>query len=198
MYVECAVGEWTFPLSFIHPPTHPLLPSIQVLKRKKMYEQQRDQLAAQSFNVDQTNFALESVKVLVTHPPTHTSQLAHFPAGEFLHPYTYSREATTAHYSNHPPIHPPPPTKQDTITTVDAMKGAHKALKAEVKKVKIDDIEVRQTTHPSTRELLPTHASSFLFPPTHPHSQHIQHRIRTACASSIHPPTHPPTLGSHR
>jgi len=28
-----------------------------------MYEQQRDQLAAQSFNVDQTNFALESVKV---------------------------------------------------------------------------------------------------------------------------------------
>jgi hypothetical protein len=43
----------------------PSLPpsSRQVLKRKKMYEQQRDQLAAQSFNVDQTNFALDSVKV---------------------------------------------------------------------------------------------------------------------------------------
>ncbi|TFJ82334.1 hypothetical protein NSK_006344 [Nannochloropsis salina CCMP1776] len=65
--------------------------AIDVLKRKKMYEQQRDQLAAQSFNVDQTNFALDSVK--------------------------------------------------DTITTVDAMKGAHKALKVEAKKVKIDDIE---------------------------------------------------------
>jgi hypothetical protein len=32
---------------------------------------------------------------------------------------------------------------KDTLTTVDAMKGAHKALKTEVKKVKIDDIEVR-------------------------------------------------------
>lgn len=31
---------------------------------------------------------------------------------------------------------------KDTLTTVDAMKGAHKALKTEVKKVKIDDIEV--------------------------------------------------------
>lgn len=28
----------------------------QVLKRKKMYEAQRDQLAAQSFNVDQARF----------------------------------------------------------------------------------------------------------------------------------------------
>lgn len=33
---------------------------------------------------------------------------------------------------------------KDTLTTVDAMKGAHKALKAEVKKVKIDQIEVRR------------------------------------------------------
>lgn len=32
---------------------------------------------------------------------------------------------------------------KDTLTTVDAMKGAHKALKTEVKKVKIDEIEVR-------------------------------------------------------
>jgi hypothetical protein len=31
----------------------PLFTPGQVLKRKKMYEQQRDQLAAQSFNVEQ-------------------------------------------------------------------------------------------------------------------------------------------------
>ena len=33
-----------------------------VLKRKRMYEQQRDQLAGQAFNVEQTSFAIESVK----------------------------------------------------------------------------------------------------------------------------------------
>lgn len=32
---------------------HLLISTLQVLKRKKMYEAQRDQLAAQSFNVDQ-------------------------------------------------------------------------------------------------------------------------------------------------
>jgi len=84
-----------------------------------MFEQQRDQLAAQSFNVDQTNFALESVKVRLRH-------------------YSASR--------HHQPSYIPFSllTPQDTITTVDAMKGAHKALKTEVKKVKIDDIEVQR------------------------------------------------------
>lgn len=36
--------------------------AMQVLKRKKMYEQQRDQMSAQSFNLEQTNFALDTVK----------------------------------------------------------------------------------------------------------------------------------------
>jgi charged multivesicular body protein 5 len=36
--------------------------ALDTLKRKKMYEQQRDQLSAQSFNVAQTAFAIESVK----------------------------------------------------------------------------------------------------------------------------------------
>lgn len=36
--------------------------AMETLKRKKMYETQRDQLAAQSFNVDQTNFAISTVK----------------------------------------------------------------------------------------------------------------------------------------
>ncbi len=35
---------------FIYPVVHPAL---QTLKRKKMYEQQRDQMAAQSFNIEQ-------------------------------------------------------------------------------------------------------------------------------------------------
>ena len=36
--------------------------AMQVLKRKKMYEQQRDQLAQQQFNMDQTSFTIESLK----------------------------------------------------------------------------------------------------------------------------------------
>jgi len=65
--------------------------AMAVLKRKKMYEAQRDQLAGQAFNVEQTSFAIDSVK--------------------------------------------------DTLTTVEAMKGASKTLKSEVKKVNIDNIE---------------------------------------------------------
>lgn len=36
--------------------------AMETLKRKKMYEQQRDQMTAQSFNIDQTSFAIESIK----------------------------------------------------------------------------------------------------------------------------------------
>lgn len=36
--------------------------AMDVLKRKKMYEQQRDQMAGQAFNIESTNFALESIK----------------------------------------------------------------------------------------------------------------------------------------
>lgn len=36
--------------------------AMATLKRKKMYEQQRDNLAAQSFNIEQASFALETVK----------------------------------------------------------------------------------------------------------------------------------------
>jgi charged multivesicular body protein 5 len=36
--------------------------ALEVLKRKRMYEQQRDNIGAQQFNIDQTNFSLESAK----------------------------------------------------------------------------------------------------------------------------------------
>eukprot|EP01035_Chromulina_nebulosa_P016973 gene16973-22469_t len=36
--------------------------AIDTLKRKKMYETQRDQLAGQQFNIDQTAFAIETIK----------------------------------------------------------------------------------------------------------------------------------------
>jgi len=39
--------------------------AMQVLKRKKMYEQQRDQLAGQAFNLEQTNFAIETAQSTV-------------------------------------------------------------------------------------------------------------------------------------
>ena len=39
--------------------------AMEVLKRKRMYEQQRDQVSAQAFNIDQTNFSLESAKASV-------------------------------------------------------------------------------------------------------------------------------------
>ena len=34
----------------------------RVLKRKKMYEQQRDQLSQQAFNIEQTSFTIENLK----------------------------------------------------------------------------------------------------------------------------------------
>eukprot|EP00549_Striatella_unipunctata_P012094 CAMPEP_0118691966 /NCGR_PEP_ID=MMETSP0800-20121206/10993_1 /TAXON_ID=210618 ORGANISM="Striatella unipunctata, Strain CCMP2910" /NCGR_SAMPLE_ID=MMETSP0800 /ASSEMBLY_ACC=CAM_ASM_000638 /LENGTH=219 /DNA_ID=CAMNT_0006589843 /DNA_START=135 /DNA_END=794 /DNA_ORIENTATION=+ len=39
--------------------------AMDVLKRKRMYEQQRDQVAAQQFNVDQTRFGIENAKASV-------------------------------------------------------------------------------------------------------------------------------------
>ena len=35
---------------------------METLKRKKMYEKQRDQVAGQQFNIDQTAFAIDSIK----------------------------------------------------------------------------------------------------------------------------------------
>ena len=40
--------------------------AMQTLKRKRMYEAQRDQLANQAFNIDQTAFAIDTVKDTVT------------------------------------------------------------------------------------------------------------------------------------
>jgi len=68
--------------------------AMEVLKRKRMYEQQRDQMAGQAFNVESTAFALESIK--------------------------------------------------DTQTTVAAMKLGAKQLKAENKKLNINEIENMQ------------------------------------------------------
>ncbi|CAM9801105.1 unnamed protein product [Phaeothamnion confervicola] len=36
--------------------------AMEALKRKKMYENQRDQMAGQQFNVEQTSFAIDSIK----------------------------------------------------------------------------------------------------------------------------------------
>jgi len=40
--------------------------AVRILKQKKMYEQQRDQLMSQSFNMEQANFATQSLKDTVT------------------------------------------------------------------------------------------------------------------------------------
>lgn len=40
--------------------------AMELLKRKRMYEQQRDQIAGQQFNIDQANFGLESAKASVS------------------------------------------------------------------------------------------------------------------------------------
>lgn len=39
--------------------------AMEVLKRKRMYEQQRDQVAGQQFNIDQATFGIESAKANV-------------------------------------------------------------------------------------------------------------------------------------
>jgi charged multivesicular body protein 5 len=39
--------------------------AMEVLKRKRMYEQQRDQVAGQQFNIDQASFGIESAKANV-------------------------------------------------------------------------------------------------------------------------------------
>lgn len=66
--------------------------AMQILKQKKMYENQRDLLMQQSFNLEQTNFATQSLK--------------------------------------------------DTVTTVETMKYAAKAMKTQYKQINIDKIEV--------------------------------------------------------
>eukprot|EP00904_Undaria_pinnatifida_P004136 jgi/Undpi1/13723/HiC_scaffold_9.g03376.m1 len=40
--------------------------AMECLKRKKMYEQQRDQVAGQQFNIEQTSFAIDSIKDTAT------------------------------------------------------------------------------------------------------------------------------------
>ncbi|CAM9548266.1 unnamed protein product [Choristocarpus tenellus] len=40
--------------------------ALETLKRKKMYEQQRDQMAGQQFNIEQTSFAIDSIKDTAT------------------------------------------------------------------------------------------------------------------------------------
>jgi charged multivesicular body protein 5 len=40
--------------------------ALEVLKRKRMYETQRDQVAGQQFNIDQNAFALESAKASIS------------------------------------------------------------------------------------------------------------------------------------
>lgn len=40
--------------------------AMECLKRKKMYEQQRDQMAGQQFNIEQTSFAIDSIKDTAT------------------------------------------------------------------------------------------------------------------------------------
>lgn len=52
--------------------------AMETLKRKKMYEAQRDQMAGQAFNVEQTQFAIESVK------DTQTTVTAMKAAGKML------------------------------------------------------------------------------------------------------------------
>lgn len=36
--------------------------ALRVLKQKRMYEQQRDNLAQQSFNMEQANYTIQSLK----------------------------------------------------------------------------------------------------------------------------------------
>lgn len=40
--------------------------AMETLKRKKMYEGQRDQMAGQQFNIEQTGFAIDSIKDTAT------------------------------------------------------------------------------------------------------------------------------------
>lgn len=40
--------------------------AMETLKRKKMYEGQRDQMAGQQFNIEQTSFAIDSIKDTAT------------------------------------------------------------------------------------------------------------------------------------
>lgn len=68
--------------------------ALRILQQKRMYENQRGMMMQQSFNMEQTNFATESVK--------------------------------------------------DTLVTVNAMKTATKEMKASLRQLDIDKIEVRK------------------------------------------------------
>ncbi|KAJ0400189.1 hypothetical protein ATCC90586_009325 [Pythium insidiosum] len=89
--------------------------AMQTLKRKKMYEAQRDNLTAQSFNLEQV-------------PLTLSVQLRREGSNE--------QRGVQATFAIE--------TSKDTIATVSAMKSAAVQLKAETKKINLNELEDMQ------------------------------------------------------
>jgi charged multivesicular body protein 5 len=87
--------------------------AMQVLKRKKMFEQQRDSMQAQSFNLEQASQRPRS---------TYTRLTVRLTAALLQTIFAVD-------------------CAKDTIETVAAMKGAASAMKVQTKQINIDDIE---------------------------------------------------------
>jgi hypothetical protein len=112
--------------------------AMDTLKRKKMYESQRDQLAGQQFNIEQTSFTIDSIK------DTQVSFTNHLQAvvlisrvscyAQLLVVLEQLQSDQSLHGLNHLHIL--------MQTTVAAMKAASKEIKTEFKKMNLNEIEV--------------------------------------------------------
>ncbi|KAK3105559.1 hypothetical protein FSP39_000404 [Pinctada imbricata] len=100
--------------------------AMRVLKQKKMYENQRDNLMQQSFNIEQQNYAIQSLK------DTKTTRYEN--QRENLAQQTFNLEQQNYNIQS----------LKDTKTTVDAMKVGVKEFKKAYKHVNIDKIEDMQ------------------------------------------------------
>lgn len=97
--------------------------AMQTLKRKKMYEQQRDNLTAQSFNIEQVRD--HCVHDTYYHARAYESHLP-------LCACTCMRDEQAAFAIE---------TSRDTVDTVAAMKSAVAQLKVETKKIDMNELE---------------------------------------------------------
>lgn len=108
--------------------------AMQTLKRKKMYEQQRDNLTAQSFNIEQVMMQYP-IAICMRARGAHSYENVSNRLGCVRVCIPFIVQAAFAIE-----------TSKDTLDTVAAMKSAVVQLKVETKKINIDELEVRAMT----------------------------------------------------
>lgn len=108
---------------------------MRLLKQRKMYENQRENLNQQSFNMEQANFAtqtLKDTKITVSRPADLLGR-----TGFCLTASSIETSASKSKSLNQKPL-----AFKCNCKQMDAMRLGVRQMKQEYKKVNVDDIEV--------------------------------------------------------